>query len=39
MLQRLLWQEYGIPADLSYADVGRAVRLHAAEAERRKNTQ
>ena len=33
-MARVLWQQYGIPADLSFWDVGRALRLHGAEVQR-----
>ena len=38
MIRRLLWQQYGVPADLTFWDVGRALSLHAAEVERAKNS-
>ena len=34
MIARDLWTQYGIPADLSYRQVGQAVRLHVLETER-----
>ena len=37
MTQRVLWQEYGIPASLSYDETRRALRLHSAECQREQN--
>jgi hypothetical protein len=38
MIRRVLWRDYGVPASLTFWDVGRALTLHAAEVERAKNS-
>jgi hypothetical protein len=36
-MKRILWQEYGIVTELSFVEVGRALRLHNLEAKRAEN--